>query len=268
MKEVHAETLVRSAFGQILNNIRSEDFKDVIKNPTSAFENPGIGNLVRQLKATSRHVMASGSSRAAQCEEIFNIINYFGTPTLFFTINSAVMHHPCVSLLCGKEINLDIFYENNLPNSKDHSILATMNPKAQVQFVQALVHATYTYLFCAKTTFNKKNNNCGILGNVQTYYGCYETAKNGMLHIHALLWLTNAIDPNELVQWLKNDETFKHGLLNYLDDIIVRTLIKQKSTDCNETNNYDWDNINPCATMPSNTSDIDFEKIIKKTCTN
>jgi hypothetical protein len=56
-----------------------------------------------------------------------------------------------------------------LPNSKDHSILAAMNPKAQVQFVQALVHATYTYLFCAKTTFNKENNDCGILGNVQTY---------------------------------------------------------------------------------------------------
>jgi hypothetical protein len=42
-----------------------------------------------------------------------------------------------------------------------------------------------------------------------------------MLHIHALLWLTNTLDPNELVQRLKNDETFKHGLLNYLDDIIV-----------------------------------------------
>jgi hypothetical protein len=170
--------------------------------------------------------MAFGSSRAAQREEIFNMINYFGMPTLFFTINPAVVHHPFVSLLCRKEINLDIFYDNNLPNSTFRSILAAMNPKAQVQFVQALVHATYTYLLCAKTTFNKENNDCGILGNVQTYYGCYEIAKNGMLHIHALLWLTNALDPNELVQQLKNDETFKHSLLNYLDDIIVRTLIQ------------------------------------------
>jgi hypothetical protein len=60
-----------------------------------------------------------------------------------------------------------------------------------------------------------------------------------MLHIHALLWLTNALDPNELVQRLKNDETFKHSLLNYLDDIIVRFLIRQKPKDCNETNDYD-----------------------------
>jgi hypothetical protein len=260
-------TISRSSFikeSQILNNIRFKDFKDAIKNPTSAFENLGIGNLVRQLKATSRHVMASGSSRVAQREEIFNMINYFGTPTLFFTINPAVVHHPCISLLCGKEINLDIFYNNNLPNSRDCSILVAMNPKAQVQFVQALVHATYTYLFCAKTTFKKENNDCGILGNVQTYYGCYEIAKNGMLHIHALLWLTNALDPNELVQRLKNDETFKHGLLNYLDDIIVQSLIRQNPKDCNEINDYDWDNINPCATMPPNTSDIDFENIYQR----
>jgi hypothetical protein len=60
-----------------------------------------------------------------------------------------------------------------------------------------------------------------------------------MLHIHALLWLTNALDPNELVQRLKNDETFKHGLLNYLDDIIVQSLIRQNPKDCNETNDYD-----------------------------
>ena len=85
-----------------------------------------------------------------------------------------------------------------------------------------------------------------------------------MLYIHALLWFTNALDLNELVQWIKNDETFKYDLLNYLDDIIVRTLIQQKATNFNETNNYDWDNINPCATVPPNTSDIDFEQIYQR----
>jgi hypothetical protein len=46
---------------QILNNIHSKDFKDVIENPISTFEKPKIGNLIHQLKATSRHVMASKS---------------------------------------------------------------------------------------------------------------------------------------------------------------------------------------------------------------
>jgi hypothetical protein len=123
----------------ILNNICSMDFNNVIENSTSTFEKPRIGNLERQLKATSRHVMAFGSSRGAQREEIFNMINYLGTPSLFFTLNPAVVHHLAISLLCRKEINLHVFYDKNLPNSRDCSIITTMNPKAQTQFVQALM---------------------------------------------------------------------------------------------------------------------------------
>jgi hypothetical protein len=41
-------------------------------------------------------------------------------------------------------------------------------------------------------------------------------------------------------------------------------LNNKKPTDCNETNNYDWDNINPFATMPPNTSDINFEQIYQR----
>ncbi|HYP43549.1 MAG TPA: hypothetical protein VEQ18_05955, partial [Candidatus Nitrosocosmicus sp.] len=105
-----------------------------------------------------------------------------------------------------------------------------MNPKAQAQFVQTLVHATFKYLFCVKTTSSIKNNNCGILGNVKTYYGCFENALSGMLHIHALLWLTNSPNPNELTELLETDKTFKDGLLKYLDDIILRSLPIEKET--------------------------------------
>ena len=76
----HSSSIKKS---QILNNICSEDFEDAINNPTSAYENPGTGNLVCQLQATSRHVMAIRSSQAVQREEIFNIISHFGMPTLF-----------------------------------------------------------------------------------------------------------------------------------------------------------------------------------------
>jgi hypothetical protein len=82
-----------------------------------------------------------------------------------------------------------------------------MNPKAQTQFVQALVHATCTYLYCViKNMSTKINKNCGILRNIQYYYGI---AKNGMLYIHSLLWLINALNPSEFIQQIKNGETFK-----------------------------------------------------------
>jgi hypothetical protein len=82
--------------------------------------------------------------------------------------------------------------------------------------------------------------------------------------MHVLLWLTNALDLNELIQQFKNDKIFKHGLLKYLDNIIVQTLITQISRNYDETNNFDWNNINPCSTMPLKTNDINFEKSIQR----
>jgi hypothetical protein len=66
--------------------------------------------------------MAFGSSQAVQQEEIFNMINYVGARALFFTINPTTVHHLAVSLICRKEIKLYVFYDSNLPNSKDRSM--------------------------------------------------------------------------------------------------------------------------------------------------
>jgi hypothetical protein len=91
----------------------------------------------------------------------------------YFYQKLTAIHHPFVSLLYGKEFNLNIFYNYNkkIPNAKDCSILGVMNPKAQVQFVQALVHAAYTHPFCAKNSLNKKPKIVGFLKmyNFTTY---------------------------------------------------------------------------------------------------
>jgi len=76
-----------------------------------------------------------------------------------------------------------------------------------------------------KKHVNLKKKNCGILGHIQTYYGCYETTLNSSLHIHILLWNANATNSNELVQKLKNDEEFKDDLLKHLDNIISQNML-------------------------------------------
>jgi hypothetical protein len=52
------------------------------------------------------------------------------------------------------------------------------------------------------------NNNFGVLSHIKAYYGCYEIAKNGSLHIHTLLWLNGYPNPNTFVQKLLDDEIF------------------------------------------------------------
>jgi hypothetical protein len=103
-------TISRSSFVkefQLLNKIHSIDFNDIIENPKLAFSKPNIKNLLHHLKTSSRHVLAFGSSRAMQRKKVFNMIHFLGTPTLFFTLNLAYVHHFLVNLLSGKSINLN-----------------------------------------------------------------------------------------------------------------------------------------------------------------
>ncbi len=47
-----------------------------------------------------------------------------------------------------------------------------------------------------------------MLEHNKAYYGCYEIAKNGSLHIHTLLWLNDSLDANIVIQTLCDDEFF------------------------------------------------------------
>jgi hypothetical protein len=49
-----------------------------------------------------------------------------GTPSLFFTLNLAFVHHSLVSILGGKGIILDVWFDPNLPDkNKRHHLVAT-----------------------------------------------------------------------------------------------------------------------------------------------
>jgi len=131
--------------------------------------------------------------------------------------------------LSGKNKDLDVFFEEHLPNSfKDTIKLTIMNPKAQAIFAHILVDAIFIYLLCVNKKPNEINfkNNCEILENiVQTYYGCHEKTLNGSLCMHILLWNANAPNPNELVKKLRDNEQFQNGLLKYLDNIISQNIL-------------------------------------------
>jgi hypothetical protein len=42
------------------------------------------------------------------------MINFMGTPSLFFTLNPTFVHHPLLAILSGQNINLDLFYDKNM----------------------------------------------------------------------------------------------------------------------------------------------------------
>jgi hypothetical protein len=77
---------------------------------------------------------------------------------IYITLNLAYVHDLLFSLLSGKDKDLDVFFEEHLPNSfKDTIKLTTMNPKAQAIFAHILVDATFIYLICVNKKPNETN---------------------------------------------------------------------------------------------------------------
>jgi hypothetical protein len=105
-------------------------------------------------------------------------------------------------VLSGQNINLDLFYDKNMLTKNQQCKYATINPKAQAIFVHTIVNVIFKYMLQVKNTKDLSNNNFGVFSHIKVHYGCYETAKNGSLHIHTLLWFNDYLDPNTLVQTL------------------------------------------------------------------
>jgi hypothetical protein len=64
-----------------------------------------------------------------------------------------------------------------------------------------------------------------VFGHIKAYYKCYETTKNGSLHIHSLLWFNDSSDPNTLVHMLCDNEGFQKHMIDYLNNIIIENKI-------------------------------------------
>jgi hypothetical protein len=88
--------------------------------------------------------------------------------------------------------------------------------------------------------------------------------KNGSLHIHTLLWLTNSPNPNTFIQTLHDDKIFPQNMINYLNDIITQDINHYNSCPIMTNINYiDYNliNIHPCTTRPLDPKGKFFTKL-------
>ncbi len=67
-----------------------------------------------------------------------------------------------------------------------------------------------------------------MFGHIKIYYKCYETTKNGSLHIHSLMWLNDSLDFNTLIHMLCDNEGFQKQMIDYLSNIISNNINQLK----------------------------------------
>lgn len=88
---------------RLFNKIRSVDFNDVIKDSNLIKHRPGIQKFTQHLKISCKQVMAFGSNRAIQRDQILNnMIQCIRTTKSIFHSNPAFVHHPLVSFVSGR----------------------------------------------------------------------------------------------------------------------------------------------------------------------
>ena len=141
-------------------------------------------------------VPGSFSQKLVMRSEIRGLIVRWGMPAFWITINPSDLRNPLVLILAGIEIPADALAR---ANAAIRQAAATSNPVAIAQFFNHTCKAIFDGLLQSST------GRPGILGQVSNHFGVVETNGRGMLHLHALIWLTGNLAFSTLRERLLED---------------------------------------------------------------
>ncbi|CAF4300047.1 unnamed protein product, partial [Adineta steineri] len=98
------------------------------------------------------------------------------------------------------------------PSTYERAQIIASHPVATARFFNVLISSIL------KCMVEK-----GVLGPIKAYFGTVENQGRGSLHLHILMWLDHDLTPSQLKELVQNEE-FRKGLLNYLEDIVKQDL--------------------------------------------
>ena len=130
------------------------------------------------------------------------------------TINPADIHSRITLYFAGIDLDLDKVLPQTIPYTYERAQIIAAHPVSTARFFHVLISNILT-LMVEK----------GVLGPTKAYFGTVENQGRGSLHLHILIWLDHELTPSQLKESSK-DESFRKGLLNYLEDIIKEDLSK------------------------------------------
>jgi len=180
-----------------------------------------VQTLMRELKAVGQHQDGSDFKKGSLRYQIKALMMELGQPTFFITINPADLHHPILLHFGDKEINLDEPFLLNWLTKQERCRLVADNPVASAKFFQTLVTIWLETILGVHE--HPSNNERGVLGRVNGYFGTVETQGRGSLHLHMLVWIHGSLSATEISERLDSPELhpmFQHELMKYLDSVV------------------------------------------------
>lgn len=163
-----------------------------------------------------------------------------GLPSFYLTTNPADVFNPVVKFLAGSEIDVDQLLPEQVPSYLEQSILVAKNP-----FVASKFFNLYMKSFVKNILDHDLHDpaNEGILGAVNSYYGCVEAQGRGTLHCHMLVWLEGALNCEEIRDRVQGGNIdFQRRLVEFLDGTISNEIPPVPATQQNVPSST----YNPC----------------------
>ena len=211
----------RTDFVRQINLISTITPKDLIKaseeeTQKKRFSNAAVQALRNQLAAVRTRVKGTDESRQHVRSKIWGTNLVSNPPTLWITINPADTQDPIAQVFAGVEIDLDKFCNTDGPNSVERARNMAEDPFSSAKYFHFVVKCVLEILFgITKQSNGRFERKEGIFGKVQNYVGTVEAQGRGTLHLHMLLWLTDAPSAEEMKTALKSD-LFRQKLVSFI----------------------------------------------------
>ena len=244
----------RYNFKQIANrilNINLAVLEDLTKRLNSeehvkpeTEEEKACFDLINDLDHVAGHVQGSVTNKRYMRNEIWSLISYIGAATWFLTFAPADVKHPfCLYLADTKTV-----FKPEIRTSDERYALIAQNPVAGARFFHYMVQ------MFIKHVLGVNEDHPGLYGNTSAYYGTVEQQGRLTLHLHLMLWIENALSPQEIRDKIMNeDSAFQQALITYLEschkgEFITGTIdeVKEQVENNEKHGNY----YNPTETLP------------------
>jgi hypothetical protein len=208
----------RQKWPDIANRLKSLN-RDVLKSISNKLSNgekvtpknseeKACFDLLNDLDLVGGHIKGSITSKKHMRNEIWSMISHLGAPSWFITLSPADSRHPISLYYADKNIEFKI----DLRTSNERNLLVAQNPVAAARFFDLMIR------MFIKHVLGVGSNHSGLYGNTSGYYGTVEQQGRLTLHLHTVLWIQNALSPQEIREKLMNkDSDFQRSLIEYLE---------------------------------------------------
>lgn len=168
-----ADDIASLTLGQLQNAAKAAAAGQKLNDPV-------IRRLQRNIVTIGMRVPGCFAQKLTMRSEIRGMVERYGMPAFWITINPSDLRKPLVLILAGVEYTGDIL---NTANATIREAIATSNPVAVATSFHHVCNAVLTGLLASGC------EDLGILGDVSDHFGVVETNGRGMLHLYPLVWL-------------------------------------------------------------------------------